>query len=292
MSEKTIRETLEEQFTEAAASEPAASGNEIIVDNSGKETPADPYMDLPEGYAPEYGDTFKALAPEFRKYLHERAGEASKSLSEIQEKLNGYGWVEEAYAPRQERLKQLGFGNAREYFGSLAAIDDGFANNPEATIKALAEAYGVGLGGQQQAQPNPLENKVSQLENALQQMQQNQQKQVVEREFNDFANAKDEAGNVKHPYVKDVLAEIKSVFAAGAAKNFAEAYEKAVWLNPAVREKLIAEKAQADLKNKTAEAEKAKNAAFSPKGKQPGEKDFSDMSVREMLEAQMAGVDE
>lgn len=292
MSEKTVREDLEEKFAEAAGSEPEASGQEIIMNEPENAAPEDPYSGLPEGYAPEYGEAFKSLSPEFRKYLHERAGEASKSLAEVQEKLNGYGWIEETYTPRQERLKQLGFGNAREYFGSLAAIDDGFEKDPVAMLKTLAESYGIDLSGQQQAQPNPLENKISQLENALQQMQQSQQQQVVEREFNDFANAKDEAGNLKHPFVKDVLAEIKSVFAAGAAKNFAEAYEKAVWLNPAVREKLIAEKAQADLKNKTAEAEKAKNAAFSLNGKQPEGKNFADMGVREMLEAQMAGIDE
>ena len=73
----------------------------------------------------------------------------------------------------------------------------------------------------------------------------------------------------------------------GLVKNFAEAYDKAVRLNPEVWEKLNAERMRLEMEKKAAEAEKSKNAAFDPQSKATPANDPSDDSVRGDLERVM-----
>lgn len=98
-----------------------------------------------------------------------------------------------------------------------------------------------------------LEAQVTELRNAGQSRQQQDQAATVERLNTEIdAFAKDPA----HPFFEELVNDIAQVFQAGQANNLQEAYEKAVYLNPVTRQKeldrLTAEKAQSLTSEQTA----------------------------------------
>lgn len=283
-----IRELLESQMQEpAAASEteqsPVENGNdggEQVI-----EPVTDEYLNAPKSYKKEYAETFKALTPEFRKYLHERESEVEKGFSRLNNQLGSYKFLNDAFAQRQQRLSGYGINKQQDWIEQLIKIEDALENDPVATIKALTEAYGIN-----KAETAPAENpqylgRIKQLEQNISSLQQyvNQSQQIsAQKAFESFIGAKDEKGESKHPYFEDVREGMVSLLTQGAAKDLEDAYEKAVWLNQDVREKVIAQRAQAELQAKAQEAQKAKNASFSPKGKAAPE--TAPLSLREELE--------
>lgn len=277
-----MNENLNEDISTGGSAQTQIAGGETGGEQTNVQQSAavDEWMSAPESYKQEYKDSFKSLSPEWRKYLIEREKQVEKGFSEQGTRLDGYKWVDEAYNSRRDRLGGM---SSREYFEQLAAIDDAFETDPAATLKALAEYYNVNQNSS--AQREPWQNEINQLKreySSLRQSLQNQENNRIKAEFDALVAAKDEAGNLKFPYINEVKNEMGAAFAAGKAKNFAEAYDLAVWLNPDVREKMIAAKAEADLKAKAEAAAKAKNAAFAPKGKEEGIND-GEMSTRDVL---------
>lgn len=289
------REILEQAFQNQAAAETQspdsdnlpANGNlaeEQIAAASGAD---DPYLNAPASYKKEYVEAFKALTPEMRKYLHERESETEKGFSRLNNQLNGYKWMDEVFNARKERLGDV---SARQYFEQLSAVDDCLAENPAEALKALAEYYDVNINPQESAQQpwpwqgefNRLRQGYSSLQQAMQEIKNERATQIV----SEFAGAKDDNGQAKHPYFEQVRDAMRGLLNSGAAQTMEDAYEKAVWITPEIREKFLADKSAADLSAKVAEAEKAKAAGFALKGK-TAKKDLSEMSTREVLEMKM-----
>lgn len=246
----------------------------------------DEWIEAPKSFKPEYHEGFKALPLEMRKYIHQRESETEKGFKDFGEKLKGYQWIDEVYGKNKERLGGL---SLKEWVEDMAAVDGCLAANPAATIKALSDYYKISQNNQDQGQPqvSPVEQKIAALEQRFSQYMTQRENERVQSEFDTFINEKDEAGNLKHPYFNEVKNEMSALFGGGLVKNFAEAYDKAVRLNPDVWEKLNAERIRSEMEKKAAEAEKSKNAAFDPQSKATPANDPSDDSVRGDLERVM-----
>jgi hypothetical protein len=87
------------------------------------------------------------------------------------------------------------------------------------------------------------------------------------QEYEAFVNAQDEHGNLKYPFFNDVRQTMAQLMAAGTAATLEDAYDKAVFLLPDTRQKLLESqeiarrrKEEAD---RIAEAERAKRAGAS-----------------------------
>lgn len=283
-----IRELLESQMQEpAAAPETEQSPAENGVDGGEQisQPPVDEYLDAPKSYKKEYAETFKTLSPEWRKYLHERESDVEKGFSRLNNQLGSYKFLNDAFTQRQQRLSGYGINKQQDWIEQLIKVEDALENDPAATIKALAEAYGTDTAGTAPADNPQYLGKIKQLEqniSSLQQYVNQSQQQQAQKAFESFIGAKDENGASRHPYFEEVREGMSALLSQGGAKDLEEAYEKAVWLNPEVREKVIAQRAQAELQSKAAEAQKAKAAAFSPKGKAVPEQ--GNLSLREELE--------
>ena len=74
-----------------------------------------------------------------------------------------------------------------------------------------------------------------------------------------------------------------ALFNEGRAANFEDAYQKAIWANEAVRQKLIEESVKQQLNSKVEAAKVAKDAGFSPKSK--AQEEARELSLREELES-------
>ena len=286
-----LRDELEQGFSSAEEqSETQTTGNAVEEQTTSQEPAVtDEWMDAPKAYKQEFHETFKGLSPEFRKYLHEREKQTEKGFSELGNKLSAYKWADDAFSTRQERLGQMGFTKAQEYVEHLTAIDDALAKDPVSTLRALSEAYGVNFNDNNQIS-NSLQRQITEMQQSIAAQQafiKEQQTRTANQAFDDFINAKDDAGVLKHQYWEDVRQDMVPLLKNGMCKTLEEAYEHAIWANKGVREKMIAAQAKAELDSKVVAAGKAKEAGFSPKSKQTAPE--RELSLREELEAAFRG---
>lgn len=288
-----LRDELESGFSSAEEQSETQinSGNDIEEQPTGQETAVtDEWMDAPKSYTKDYQESFKTLSPEWRKYLIEREKQVERGFSEKNNRLDAYKWADNVFNTRQERLAKMGLTKAQDYIDHLASIDDALDANPAEAIKAIADAYGVNFGETNNSLAE-MQRQIALMQQSIQAQQgfiQNQQNQAVQNEFEAFTTAKDDAGNLKHPYFEDVRADMAAILKAGGAKNLTEAYERAIWTNEAVRQKLIEASVQEKLNSKVLEAGKAKEAGFNPKSKAQGE--VREMSLREELESKFKDI--
>ena len=283
-----LRDELEQGFSSVETQSETQTISDNVEEQPVSQEPAviDEWMDAPKSYTKEYQDTFKTLSPDWRKYLIEREKQVERGFSEKNNRIESYKWADNAFNSRQERMAKLGFQKAQDYIEHMTAIDDALELNPAETIKALANAYGVNFGETTNSNTE-VQRQIATMQQEMQSYRdfiKNQQQQQANNEFNAFINAKDEAGNPKHPYFEDVKADMSNLLAQGRARNFEEAYNAAIWANEAVRQKLIEESVKQQLNSKVEAAKVAKDAGFSPKSK--AQEEVRELSLREELEAQ------
>ena len=283
-----LRDELEQGFTSAEEQSETPTISDNVEEQPVSQEPAviDEWMDAPKSYTKEYQDTFKTLSPEWRKYLIEREKQVERGFSEKNNRIDAYKWADNAFNSRQERMAKLGFSKAQDYIEHMTAIDDALELNPAETIKALANAYGVNFGETTNSNTE-VQRQIASMQQEMQSYKtfiQNQQQMQANNEFNAFINAKDDAGNPKHPYFEDVRTDMQEILRQGGARNFEEAYTKAIWNNEAVRQKLIEESVKKQLNSKVEAAKVAKDAGFNPKSK--AQEEVRELSLREELEAQ------
>ena len=262
-----IREELEKNLASAETQSKETNANEEQPVNQ-ETAVTDEWMDAPKAYKKEFQDSFKTLSPEWRQYLIEREKQSERGFSDMGNKLNDLKWVDNLYNTRAERLKANGYSKAQDYIEQLALIEDALSADPQSTLQALAEAYGVKFNDNTALSSLQRQvNDVQQLVAAQRQYIQQQQQETGNRLVNEFVNAKDEAGNPKHPYFNDVREVMTDLIRKGAANDLDTAYNMAIWTNGDIREKLIqAEKAK-ELATKVDKAQKAKDAGFNPTSK-------------------------
>lgn len=172
--------------------------------------------------------------------------------------------------------------------------------NAAETIQALSQAWGVDLGQVAQSAPYidptvrdmvmPLFNRVQQMEQSAwsrEQDERRRQYQAVENEISAFEFAKDESGNPKHPYFRDVYQDMVVLVQMGRANNLNEAYEMATRYHPAAQEARAKEaeaKALREAARTTSEAKQATQAARNINGSAKGNSQGGNLTMREAME--------
>ncbi len=269
-----IRDDLESAFSSAEEQSEAQNNSNVIEEHSDSQPTAevDEWMDAPNSYTNEYKETFKTLPQNWRKYLTEREKQVEKGFSDFGNKVNAYKWSDNLYNERQERLAKAGFNNAREYTEYLTQIDDALSKDPTSAIKAIAEAYGINnlTETSNVTQDSVIERRLQEMQTMLRNQEdyiRGQQIQKANQAVAEFSGAKDDNGNLKHPFFDDVREQMVGYLSKEVCQGLDDAYELAIYANPNVRAKLIAEQTQKSLNSKVVQAEKAKEAGFTPKAK-------------------------
>jgi len=184
----------------------------------------------------------------------------------------------------------------------MADFNIRLSQDPVKEVKALMGRLGItpeklGLqGGGTEAQPNPSSakpegqaapspvdpvvlNRVSNIENLLQQAYQETQQHALgrfEQEVTTFEREQDEAGNLRYPHFEALFdpmmhfiqtdPEIAAVKLTQPRKAIEMAYEKACWLNPDIRSEMVAgERSRAAQTQQQREIAQKAKAAASPK---------------------------
>lgn len=268
-----LRDELENAFSSAdnEQSETQEKSNVIEEQPSNEQTAVvDEWLNAPNSYTNEYKETFKDLPQNWRKYLTEREKQVEKGFSDFGNRINNYKFSDNLYNARQERLAKAGFSKAQDYFEYLTQIDDALDKDPTSALQAIANAYGINNLTTTQPQDNAIQRQLAEMQSMLQNQQNyilGQQKQSADKQVFDFTNAKDDNGNLKHPYFNDVREQMVDFLTKGVCQDLDKAYELAIYTNPEVRNKLIAEQTQKSLNSKVVQAEKAKEVGFNPKAK-------------------------
>jgi hypothetical protein len=98
--------------------------------------------------------------------------------------------------------------------------------------------------GQISTEVQAVKARTGQMEAASRQQLEQEATRVTKQGIDDFADMKDDKGNLLHPFFDEVIAGIQELYAANPRYNLREAYEKAIWSNPATREKMMQRQAQ------------------------------------------------
>ena len=163
-------------------------------------------------------------------------------------------------------------------------------------LRNLIQSYGISPDGRNEPPPDPrlaaLENQIYQMQagnQAAMMAQQQARVAATSQTLHDFATQKDDAGNLAHPYFGELEQDMTRLAAAdvqaGLQPELNDLYERAMWSNARVREKVLAAQDGQKAEERRKAARKARRAGSSISGGGAPPSDGSG-SIREILEAE------
>ena len=258
------------------AESPDDAVHETAVGPDGEAPGDDPPRD---GHAPpahwpaEWRERFEALPEDARGYaldLHRRLeaahSERSQSLAEREKTLAGLEAVDAALAPWREAMRAQGISDG-EAVSRLLEAHALIEQDPEAALAMIGESYGLAPAAGNAASPDPgarSDELLDTLERYAAEQHELRQLAAMEAELDARARAADADGRPRFPHFDAVRPTLSALIRAGAAASFEDAYQQAVWADPATRQKALeardAELAARRESARKTEVAKARNA--------------------------------
>lgn len=240
----------------------------------------------PTSWKKEYWEHFDKLDPNVAKYINEREQDFHKGIEGYKARAQQAMEWEQAVAPFMENFRAVGKMPAaavRDILATENALRNGSPQQKLGIIQTLIREYGIDVSGRTQPQQQPAfdPNQINQV------VEQRVAAMMTEREVNSALNQFMANPPEHFDAVKETMVQLLQ---SNAASSYQEAYDKAVWLNPEVREAILAKQQgeaaakQRDDAAKVAAAAKAK--AVSVKGSSTGKQTSSNGSDRRALIAE------
>ncbi len=203
------------------------------------------------------------------------AGEAPKApVSWPQDKAEAWTKLDPAarvLEPVKARLQAEGVTPAQAVQRLLSAQAH-LERDPITALNWLARSYGVNLSqltqqqqpGQEQTQQPLTDPRVETLQQRIDRLEteaQTRAKQEAETFEQTLKSDVDKfRASPEHPYFDDVKTDMAGLLSAGTAEDLKDAYEKAVWVNPTVRAKVLDDQRKAEATKAAEAAAKARQA--------------------------------
>ena len=265
----TAEPETEEPQEQALESEEPTESTELQEEPASEEP-----LELPEGWSDDHRELYSKLPEEARTLISEREKERNSSLQgkfreadELKKKFERYQSLDRVLEPYRERLHLNGVDEI-SFMQRLVAWNDFIERDPKAAIKRLSEAYKVDLNEPSFEDPQlkALNDELAALKQQLGQQEsttRETEQSALRTEIESFRDAKDETGNLKHPHFDKVRNAMSGLLNSEVATDLEDAYEKAVYAIPELRDELV----QAKIKEARAkdEAERRKKAAEAKK---------------------------
>jgi len=228
--------------------------------------PAAPAIDPPRSWSAEMQAKFNALPPEVRTYVAERDKETFRQISQMGAQIKAVEPVRNVLEQQRDYLQRIGR-TPEDAVTQLFKASRSLDQNPAATIKWLADSYKVDLHqlalNQQQApavaQTDPrLEARLRRMEAEATQRTQAEQ---IARQQNVASTIEKYAQDKSHPHFNDLEDEILAQIPGIQKLNphlppeqvLDQAYEKAKWAHPTVRQRILTDQQKADEAKRKAE---------------------------------------
>src|SRR6266436_499236 len=233
----------------------------------------------------EYWGRFEKLEPELQQYILQRENEYKAGVSTYKGEAEAAKALKTAIEPFLPELQRHNI-DPSAWIRNLGNAHQTLAlGSPQAKLQIfqrLAQDYGVPL---QYLVPNQ-QGQIAQLDPAVQYLAQNLQGlQQQWQQFQSQQQAAEQASiqqsieqfktdATRHPHFEAVREQMAALLSANLAQNLDEAYEKAIWMSPQVREQVVAASqqraTQTKLEQQKAITAKAKAQAVSPRSSTPG----------------------
>lgn len=224
-----------------------------------------PAREMPASWKSRHEEHWGKLTPEQQEVVLTREREMAAGVEKLQSKYKPLESVKAAIEPYAQEWEKMGFTPDQAVL-RLANAEKQLRENPAATIVQLAKMAGVDLAQLAQSANAPrapidpivqqLQQKVSSLEQQLtarQQAEIENETAQISQEFEKFRQGREFVDDVR-PIMADLLQK-------GLADSFEDAYEKAVLLNPATKDRILEKQAQEKLAAQQEQAAKARAAS-------------------------------
>ena len=225
----------------------------------------------PDRWPAEWRERFEALPAEGRDYaldLHRQFEQAhserSQALAEREKELDDMEAVDAALAPWREAMAAQGLTDA-DAVTRLMEAQAALENDPGAALAALGEAYGLAApAAAAEGPPARGDALMDTLERYAAEQHELRLIAAMEADLEQRARAVDAAGAPRFPHFETVRPTLAALMRGGAAGTFEDAYERAVWADPHLRQKALeahdAETAARRESARKAEVAKARDA--------------------------------
>lgn len=220
--------------------------------------PADPAQQAaaapagpPPGWSVAAKAAFETLPPAVKEAVAKRETEINQGFAKLAEYKGLDPWVEmarehgqdlpnvlKAYTEAENLLEQ-------NFLGGINFLCQRYGVDPRAMAQAFLGGHGQQQQPQQGGQPDPFVQKLSAIEQAVQQLMGSQQQREAEyeRQQNDAVMSEIErfAANPANKFFENVRADMALLYQTGKANTLEDAYQQACWLNPEIRQLQINE---------------------------------------------------
>ena len=217
----------------------------------------------PSSWKKEMHDAFSKLDPAMQDYIEQREQQMHDGLEKDRNDANIGRAIRDIVTPYQPILDAQGVNTIdtlKFFMNAHAAFSNATPDQKMNVAKQFLQAYGISLDGEQQ-QVDPVIQQILTELNAvkghLSATEAHSQQVARDRVMKDV-----EAFASEHSYFDEVAEDIVPFIHAGLSLE--DAYNKAIWTHPVIRQKEIerlqTESQTAELERKKQEAEKAKKA--------------------------------
>ena len=263
VKEEVVAETAEPTEEETAVEEEVAEEEVAAEEPVVEEKPLEA-LEAPKHWAKEFKERFEKLDPNGQHLFMSRYKDLEADYTKKTQNLAQYRKrneaLDEIYGPYKDDFQRAGMDEVAATRQLLAAHKY-LKEDPEQALKWLANSYGVDLGEvtgdapQDDEYTDPqiksLQQQVAQLSGFIQNQQRTQQQNQVDSTqsiIDQFAQAKDEQGNIKHPHFESLRDTMGVFINSGKAKDLDQAYEMAIYSDPKLRAEMIEDQGRAEQK--------------------------------------------
>lgn len=259
-------------------------------------------VEMPGHWDPQFKEDFDKLPPNAKQFLVNRhkdmEADYTRKRQSDADAMREFEPVRQIMAPFRQQLQANNMSEA-QLIMNWARAENQLNTDPVGAIKRIADYYGVDLaeaaalpaaytGQQPSGNPNgyqadPVIQNLTHQVQSLSQTITGQQAAAAGQQIDAFADQKDDKGQPLHPYFDDVIQDMMQLAqldkSQGKQPQIDDLYERACWMNTAIREKLVTANAQAEAQRLKAEqaaeaarlqAAKSRNAASSVTGDPSG----------------------
>ena len=251
----------------------------------------------PTSWSPKVREQWGKLPEDVRKEIVRREEASVHGVRKLQEEFQPVRQFAEQLSPFIQEARHLG-ADPTQYIANVMVAERSLrSQDPNEKFNALlniADQYGIPLRQYLGGEKPPVQSApavpaaVQQELQAMRQWREQEQAQQLQNQIEEFSKGAE--------FFEDVRNDMAALLDAGAAKDLKEAYEKAIWTNPEVREVLLAREAES--KKKTAASQRrAKASSVSVEGADkpglevdlPDDDDSTAAIIREQFKAASSG---
>ena len=277
-------EAQEKEVTETAPEVATSEDNALTTPSEASEStpevePETHAIRAPSSWKKEQQAKFASLPPDIQSEIARREGDIHRGVEHYKVAAERGNTYEKAFAPFRDTIQKIGSTPEQAITGLMQTDHNLRYGSPAqkvAVIQHIIQSYGINpewFDQQNNSQANPeighLQNRLQQFEAQQAQQMQNMQEREAASLNNDIA-----AFAAKNEHFEAVRDRMATLLEGNASKSLQEAYETAIWADPAIRATLLAEQ-QKEIRSKAAtkaiEAKKLSSANVRTRGVIPAQ---------------------